>query len=121
MGSKDISGAVKTWLFPSVVTLIATLIWRDMQEMRQDIKALLAQSNIDKTRIDNLEYQVNLLNEKVLLTNSKTTAYFIPASDEDDKNRREAYVINKDMAIINPEKKRKVNVNLKRKANDLAI
>lgn len=53
--SLDINAKLKIWLFPSLVTIIGTLIWRDVAEMKSDIKALLAQSNIDKTRIDNLE------------------------------------------------------------------
>lgn len=120
-GSRDVSIIIKTWLFPSIVTLLGTLIWRDMQEMRNDIKALLAQSNIDKTRIDNLERQVDLLNQKVLLTNPKTVSYFTPSSDDGNNTKKQFYITNRDIAILNPEKKRKVNVNLKRKANDLSI
>lgn len=120
-GSRDVSIIIKTWLFPSIVTLLGTLIWRDMQEMRNDIKALLAQSNIDKTRIDNLERQVDLLNEKVLLNSPKTVSYFTPLSDDNQGGKKEFYVTSKEIAILNPEKKRKVNVNLKRKANDLSI
>jgi len=119
-GSRDVSLIIKTWLFPSIVTLLGTLIWRDMQEMRNDIKALLAQSNVDKTRIDNLERQVDLLNEKVLLNNTKTASYFVPVDEEDDK-KTAFYMINKDMAIINPDRKKKALANLKRKTNDLAI
>lgn len=119
-GSRDVSLMIKTWLFPSIVTLLGTLIWRDMQEMRNDIKALLAQSNVDKTRIDNLERQVDLLNEKVLLNNTKIASYIIPSNEEDD-NKRSFYVINKDMAIINPDRKKKAVANLKRKTNDLSI
>lgn len=31
------------------------MIWNDVNEIKADVKALMAQSNIDKTRIDNLE------------------------------------------------------------------
>lgn len=91
-----------------------------MQEMRNDIKALLAQSNVDKTRIDNLGRQVDLLNEKVLLNNTRTASYIVPSSEEDDNNSS-FYIINKDIAIINPDRKKKAIANLKRKTNDLAI
>ncbi len=49
---------IKVWVFPSLVSIIAMLIWNDVSEIKADIKALMAQSNIDKTRIDNLERQV---------------------------------------------------------------
>jgi hypothetical protein len=34
------------------------MIWHDVNEVKADVKALMAQSNIDKTRIDNLERSV---------------------------------------------------------------
>ena len=50
--------AVKVWIFPSLVSLVALLIWSDVTEIKADLKILMAQSNIDKTRIDNLERQI---------------------------------------------------------------
>lgn len=45
----------KIWIFPSLVSILAMMIWNDVNEIKSDVKALMAQSNIDKTRIDNLE------------------------------------------------------------------
>lgn len=50
---------IKSWLFPSIVTILATFIWYDVTQIKSDIRTLMAQSNIDKTRIDNLERRVN--------------------------------------------------------------
>jgi hypothetical protein len=50
--------AFKVWIFPSLVTLLGMVIWHDVNEVKADVKALMAQSNIDKTRIDNLERQI---------------------------------------------------------------
>jgi hypothetical protein len=47
--------AFKVWIFPTLVSILAMLIWNDVSEIKSDVKALMAQSNIDKTRIDNLE------------------------------------------------------------------
>lgn len=58
--------AVKTWLFPAIVTVLSTIIWMDVTELKNDVKQLLAQSNVDKTRIDNLQRQVDLLNERTI-------------------------------------------------------
>jgi hypothetical protein len=55
---KDPISQVKAWLFPSIITMLAAIIWNDVQEIKSDVKALMAQSNIDKTRIDNLERNV---------------------------------------------------------------
>ena len=51
----------KVYIFPSLVTVLAMLIWRDISEMRADIKMLLAQSNVDKTKIEILEKTVKSL------------------------------------------------------------
>ena len=45
----------KVWIFPSLVSILAMMIWNDVNEIKSDVKSLMAQSNIDKTRIDNLE------------------------------------------------------------------
>lgn len=56
---------VKTWLFPSTVTIIGIFagmmlkdIKDDLAEVKADVKALMVQSSVDKTRIDNLERKV---------------------------------------------------------------
>ncbi len=48
----------KVWVFPSLVSILAMLIWNDVNEIKADVKQLMAQSNIDKTRIDNIERQL---------------------------------------------------------------
>jgi hypothetical protein len=50
--------AFKVWIFPSLVSLVSLLIWNDVNEIKADVKLLMAQSNVDKTRIDNLERQL---------------------------------------------------------------
>jgi hypothetical protein len=62
----SILNTVKLYFFPSIVTVISMMIWRDLSELRSDVKSLLAQSNIDKTRIDNLERDVRFLEQRVL-------------------------------------------------------
>lgn len=56
---------VKTWLFPIAVTVIGIFagmtlkdIKDDLAEVKADVKALMVQSSVDKTRIDNLEREV---------------------------------------------------------------
>ena len=49
---------IKAWIFPGLVSLVSMMIWNDVNEIKADVKALMAQSNIDKTRIDNLERNV---------------------------------------------------------------
>ena len=56
---------VKIWAFPVLLSVVGWFIVNTLQEIKaelvlvkQDVKTLLAQSNIDKTRIDNLEREV---------------------------------------------------------------
>jgi len=64
----SVANALKIYLFPSLVTVLAMMIWRDVTEMRSDVKMLLAQSNIDKTEIQNLKRDVEILNRQVFKT-----------------------------------------------------
>lgn len=73
---------VKLYVFPSLVTILAMMIWRDVTELRSDVKALLAQSNIDKTRIDNLERDVKFLEQSVFGPKQKPLAYNQPYHDK---------------------------------------
>lgn len=64
----SVGNAIKIYLFPSLVTILAMMIWRDVTELRSDVKALLAQSNVDKTEIQNLKKDVDVLNRQVFKT-----------------------------------------------------
>ena len=48
----------KSWIFPGLVSILGMMIWNDVNEIKTDLKLLMAQSNVDKTRIDNLERQI---------------------------------------------------------------
>jgi hypothetical protein len=64
---KDPIAQIKAWLFPSLISILAGVIWNDVNEVKVDVKALVAQSNVDKTRIDNLEravFSYSIPNEK---------------------------------------------------------
>jgi hypothetical protein len=56
--NSNIESKIKSWLFPGLVAVLATIIWQDVKEIKNDVKALIAQSNQDKIRIDNLERQM---------------------------------------------------------------
>ena len=68
ISKNSVSNTLKIYVFPALVTILATLIWRDVTEMRNDVKSLLAQSNIDKTEILNLKRDVQMLEHEVFKT-----------------------------------------------------
>lgn len=67
--------AFKVWVFPSLVSLVSLLIWNDVNEIKADVKALMAQSNIDKTRIDNIERQMFKASSAPLIPGSQRAEY----------------------------------------------
>ena len=77
----SLGNTIKLYLFPVLVTILASLIWRDVTEMRADIKALLAQSNIDKTDIQNLKKDVQ--NLETVVFNRKIVAETEPLKQKD--------------------------------------
>jgi len=68
--------AFKVWVFPTLVSLVSLLIWNDVNEIKSDVKLLMAQSNIDKTRIDNIERQM-------FKASNKIPSPFIPKREEE--------------------------------------
>lgn len=66
---------VKSWLFPTLLTVFGIYVWQDIKEIKKDVKALMAQSNIDKTRIDNLERIVYQLNTSTSLIEKKSNEF----------------------------------------------
>jgi len=56
---------VKAWLLPGVVGLGFMMFQSNLQEMKADIKQLLAQSERDQVKIEYLEQEVQLLREKL--------------------------------------------------------
>jgi hypothetical protein len=82
-----------------MVSVIGIFIWQEIKEIKSDVKALLAQSNIDKTRIDNLErmfYPIQTPSSQKEPTDPRPTPIkfimteFLPAKnemeeEEDDK------------------------------------
>jgi hypothetical protein len=67
----SVAAAIKIYLFPSLVTILAMMIWRDVSELRADVKSLLAQASVDKTKIENLE-------RILYMSSRKPTAYLQP-------------------------------------------
>lgn len=87
--------AIKLYLFPALVTILATLIWRDVTELRADVKQLLAESNSNKAKVENLEKQVQQLNQAVF--KMPRTAGNFPKPSDNTKIINPIYaVLNKD-------------------------
>lgn len=65
----SIINTIKAWALPGIFAFAVAMLNTNLQEMKQDIKTLLAQSERDQVKIDYLEKEVQLLRSK--LTNSE--------------------------------------------------
>lgn len=113
--SPDTISKIKAWLFPTLVTVLTSMILKDLGELKSDVKQLLAQSNVDKTKIESLEKQVDKLNNKVfssvenyqMMENLPT----IPTPKQNKEQQLTARV------YINDDKKKKPILYFKKRPN----
>jgi hypothetical protein len=57
--SKDLFvSAMKEWASPVLMGLIGMLVWRDMSELRSDVKLMLSQNSRDEVRLSVLEAEM---------------------------------------------------------------
>jgi len=91
----NIGNAIKVYIFPSLLSILAMLIWRDVSELRSDVKALLAQSNIDKTKIENLEKDVKMLEQTMYNKGTANLEIVRPFSYDKYFKHEEFFDINK--------------------------
>jgi hypothetical protein len=81
----------KTWIFPSLVSLVSLMIWNDVNEIKADVKSLMAQSNVDKTKIENLERQIY---------KSSVAIPGIPVKDQEPKPNQYAVLVDNRIKLI---------------------
>lgn len=90
---KNVINTVKNWLFPSVLSVLAIILYDDIKEIKTDVKRLLAQSAADHVEINNLKQQVNYLNNKVFVNIPLND---IPSVPDSSYSRLVATIINND-------------------------
>jgi hypothetical protein len=55
---EQVISALKEWASPILIAIVGMLLWRDVTEMRADIKLLLTQQSADRVKIEQLEDDV---------------------------------------------------------------
>jgi len=61
----SVINTVKAWILPGIFAFAVAMLNDNLQEMKQDIKTLLAQSERDKVKIEYLEQEVQALRNKL--------------------------------------------------------
>jgi hypothetical protein len=82
----DVIGIVKEWAAPILISILGMFIWRDLTELREDVKFLVKEQGIGTVKITVLETRVALLEND--LKNITETLYRLPmyAIKEEDEN-----------------------------------
>ena len=75
----ELVSAIKEYLAPLLLAIVGLFIWRDISEMRSDIKLLLMQQSADKVRIEKVESDVAML-KAVIFKSDKTNFNTLPPS-----------------------------------------
>ena len=81
-----IVGAIKEFLAPILLSIVGLFIWRDISEMRADVKLLLVQQSADRVKIETMEGDIAMLKSFVLQPNRSKQNIYIeqPAKKEDE-------------------------------------
>ena len=65
---EKVISTVKEWASPMLIGLVGILLWRDITEMRADVKLLLTNQSADRVKIEQLESDVSMLKNYVFST-----------------------------------------------------
>jgi hypothetical protein len=99
---EQVISILKEWASPVLIAVVGMLLWRDITEMRSDVKLLLVQQSADRVKIEQLEDDVKLLKTYVL-----TPAQSSPAQTPPPKSEEKSSAILKDEEYeLVPNKKR---------------
>lgn len=58
---EQVISILKEWASPVLIAIVGMLLWRDITEMRSDVKLLLIQQSSDRVKIEQLETDMKML------------------------------------------------------------
>ena len=93
-GRSQMENVIKSYISPLLISIIGVFIWRDMSEMRQDLKLLLTNQSANQVKIATLQEDVSALKSDInsLKTFVYTNEYQIvptqPGKKEDEQTIR---------------------------------
>lgn len=102
---EQVISILKEWASPVLIGIVGMLLWRDVTEMRQDVKLLLTQQSADRVKIEQLEDDVKLLKTFVLTPVSALPPRELPPLSKNDP--RSSAIIKNDEYELLPEKPKK--------------
>ena len=96
---RSVISTLKEWAAPSLVAIVGMLVWRDITELRSDVKLLLYEQSANNVKIEMLETDVKDLKiQMAYIIESKSSEPVIPANETSEVRK---YAI-KEENIIKP-------------------
>jgi hypothetical protein len=101
---EEVISILKEWASPVLIGIVGMLLWRDVTEMRNDVKLLLTQQSADRVKIEQLEDDVKILKTYVFAQPSSPASNNTP---QDTKERQTAIYKDEEYDLVPvPKKKR---------------
>jgi hypothetical protein len=97
---EQVISILKEWASPVLIAVVGMLLWRDITEMRSDVKLLLVQQSADRVKIEQLEDDVKLLKTYVLVPQNSQT----PNPPEERTQERTSAILKEDEFEIKSKK-----------------
>jgi hypothetical protein len=85
--SEEKVSAIKAWLTPILMSILGVMIWHDLNEMKRDIKTLLAKDSANQIRIDQLEKDIDIIKKQIYLGMTSYNKYM--KREEEPKIQKE--------------------------------
>jgi hypothetical protein len=82
VSNADVIGAVKEWASPILIAVLGMFMWRDLSELRDDVKFLVKQQSSDAVKISVLESDITSMKNDIRSVQSQV--YRIYALKEDE-------------------------------------
>jgi hypothetical protein len=103
---EEVISILKEWASPVLIGIVGMLLWRDVTEMRNDVKLLLTQQSADRVKIEQLEDDVKILKNYVF-TQSQPSDPNSGNSPQNTKERQTAIYKDEEYELVPVPKKRK--------------
>lgn len=93
---EEVISILKEWASPVLIAIVGMLLWRDVTEMRADIKLLLTQQSADRVKIEQLEEDVEMLKGIIIRSSDRPSYPQSPLPGEPNSWDRSPAILQRD-------------------------
>jgi hypothetical protein len=102
----SVISTIKEWAAPTLIGIVAMLVWRDITELRTDVKLLLYNQSANEVKIRTLEDNVKSLEGRLLVMTQASHSH--PIQEKPSHSFKNIYAIkDDDYKVLFDDKKKK--------------